>query len=136
MNAVDTNIIVYAFDSVYPEKRKICQRIVNDVFEGKQTVVVTNQILAEFVFVVTKKIEKPLTVGEARAVVGAIATSANWKVFNYTAETILKALELKLPFWDSIIVETLKENGVGGIITENTKDFSKCGIKVVNPFEE
>ncbi|MBI4140607.1 PIN domain-containing protein [Candidatus Woesearchaeota archaeon] len=134
MNAVDTNILVYAFDAAYPEKRNVCQRLVSAVFEGKLQAVVTNQILAEFVFVVMQKIENPLAVAEARAVVGAIMTSANWRVFNYTPETILKALEFRLPFWDSLIVETLKENGVGGIITENTKDFLNSGIKVVNPF--
>ena len=60
MIAIDTNILVYAFDTSYPEKREKCKKIIQDIFDGKQEGALTNQILAEFTNVVLKKIEKPL----------------------------------------------------------------------------
>lgn len=134
MNAVDTNILVYAFDTDYPQKQAICRKIVQDIFDGKDKGVVTNQILAEFASAVTKKIDKPLEWSRAQAIIGTILASSNWEVLNYSGETILKALESKIPFWDSLIVQTLKENNVTTIITENTKDFVESGIKAINPF--
>ena len=61
MIAIDTNLLVYAFDSSYPEKRKKCKELVLSVFEGEKKAAVTNQILAEFAFIVTQKIENPLS---------------------------------------------------------------------------
>ena len=135
MNAIDTNILVYAFDSAYPQKRSICQKIIENVFEGEDTAVVTNQIIAEFSFVVTKKIEKPLSITETKAIIGAILTSANWKVLSYTSNTVLHALESKQPFWDALIAQTLREQNIQSIITENAKDFSGSGIAAKNPFD-
>ena len=56
----------------------------------------------------------------------------------YNERTILKALsikeEFKIPFWDSLIIATMKENGIYHIYTENIKDFNIFGIKAINPF--
>jgi len=136
MNAIDTNILVYAFDSAYPSKRKICQEILSRIFEGKERAVVTNQILAEFAVTVMEKIEKPLSQPETTAIVGAILTSANWKILNYTGSTILHAITSQQPFWDAVIAQTLKEHNINVILTENTKDFAKSGITTVNPLTE
>jgi len=133
MIGLDTNILVYAFDKAYPKKREICKKIINDIFNGKKVGAVTNQILAEFASAVTKKIEKPLKKDDAIAIIGAIYFSENWKVFNYSGKTVLEALRLNKPFWDSLIIETLKENNVQEIVTENSKDFENNGLKVFNP---
>ncbi len=134
MIAIDTNILVYAFDIAYPEKRAVCQKIISDIFEGKMQGVVTNQILAEFAAATMRKIEKPLSSSEVQAVIGTIITSANWKVFNYTGKTVMNALFSKQPFWDALIAETLHENQVSSLITENTKDFATHKVKTENPF--
>ena len=135
MNAIDTNILVYAVDSAYPEKKKVCEKLVSSIFEGKQMAAVTNQILAEFVWVATRKMQNPLSREDAALFVNAVMSSIYWKVLNYTGDTVCKALDSSVVFWDGLIIETLKENGVRGIITENTRDFSGQGIIVHNPFE-
>ena len=134
MIAIDTNILVYAFDAAYPEKREIAKKIVTDIFSGKKEGVLTNQILAEFSVVVTKKVERPLSKEETQSIIGAILSSQNWKVFNYTGETVLRALKQNKPFWDALIVETLKEHNISKIITENVKHFEQSGVSVMNPF--
>ncbi len=41
------------------------------------------------------------------------------------------------PFWDALIAETMLENGVSTIYTENEKDFKKMrGINAINPFKQ
>lgn len=134
MIALDTNILVYAFDNAYPEKRDVCKKLVSNIFMGKQKGVVTNQILAEFSAVVTRKMERPLTKDEARSIVGAILSSENWIVFDYNGETVLCALNATKPFWDALIIETLKQHGISKIVTENTRHFEGSGITVINPF--
>ncbi len=136
MIGIDTNILVYAFDTTYKEKRAVCKEIVEKIFEGKQKGAITNQILAEFVNVVTRKIEKPLPEETAKAIIGAVITSENWEIYNYTGETILNSLPSRGPFWDFLIAQTFKENNVNMIITENTKDFKEFDIKTVNPFKD
>ncbi len=135
MDAIDTNILVYAFDTAYPKKREMCKKIITDIFAGKTHGVVTNQILAEFSFAVTTKIEKPLSKKDAASIVGSILSSENWKVIGYTGETVLHALNSPQPFWDALIAQTLKANNVKKIITENVKDF-EGSLQVNNPFTE
>lgn len=136
MIAIDTNILVYAFDLAYKEKMEISKKIVEEIFSGKRKAVVTNQILAEFCHIITKKIENPLSKEDAQAIVGAILSSENWEIYSYNENTLLNALKSKDNFWDSIIAQTLKENNINEIITENTKDFLNSGIKAVNPFQK
>lgn len=132
MNAIDTNILVYAFDSAYPEKQKICKEIILDIFKGKNQAAVTNQILAEFAAIVTKKIEKPMQRSDASAIIEAILSSSNWHVLNYTEKTVLNALQSREHFWDALIAQTLREHNIQAIVTENGKHFTS--IEVIEPF--
>ena len=132
MKGIDTNLLVYAFDNAYPKKRNICKKIIEDCFSGKEELAVTNQILAEFSLIITKKIEKPLSSKEAKAILSSIVQSENWKVFNYTEHEVIGATG-KERFWDSLIALTLKRNGVDTLLTENVKDFKEGGITINNP---
>ncbi|MFH1409437.1 MAG: PIN domain-containing protein [Nanoarchaeota archaeon] len=135
MIAVDTNILVYAFDDAYPKKNEVCRRILMDVFGGKLRGAVTCQVLAEFATAVTRKIERPISKNEAFTLIEAIQASDNWTVFPYSANTVLAALQSTNHFWDALIAETLNENHVSEILTENVKDFQGMGLKVKNPFK-
>ena len=132
MDAIDTNILVYAFDLGYPKKREVCGKIISGIFSGNKSAAITNQILAEFSFIVTAKIEKPLSKKDAAAIVGSILSSSNWNVINYTGDNVLNALNSAEPFWDALIIQTLKANNVSRIITENAKDF-KNSLEAINP---
>ncbi|HIH42695.1 TPA: PIN domain-containing protein [Candidatus Woesearchaeota archaeon] len=135
MTAIDTNILIYAISNEYPHKKEIAQKLIKEIFEGRKTGVVTNQILAEFARVALYKLEKPLSKEQVQAIIGSILTSANWSVFNYNGKTVLHTVQsASESFWDSLIAETLKENKVENIITENTKDFAATGLKTLNPF--
>jgi len=134
---IDTNILVYAFDESEKQKRAIAKKIVSDITTGEMEATVSNQVLAEFFIVVTTKIEKPISAANAKIIVDGIIESLHWRKINYTSKTVSKAIEASITgknhFWDTLIKETMLENGVYAIMTENTKDFKSGQIKAINP---
>jgi predicted nucleic acid-binding protein len=136
----DTNILVYAYDVSDPEKREKCKRLVEEVFSGERLGVVSNQILGELFVVLTEEIRNPLSAEEAGLIVDGIIESKNWAKVNYNSETVKRAIEtskkLNIHFWDTVIGETMLENNIFVIFTENEKDFNKIPkIKVINPLK-
>ncbi len=136
----DSIILVYAYDSSEGKKHEICKKMVETVFSGESQGTVSNQILAELYNVLTRETRVNIAPEEARDIIKDIILSKKWAKINYTQDTLLKAITsssvYKTPFWDSLIAETAKENGILTIITENKKDFKPItGIKVINPFE-
>ncbi len=136
---VDTNILVYAFDVSEKQKRQIAKNIVEDITKGRKKGVISNQILGELFIVLTNKITNPLNEENAQIIVNGIIDSVNWKKVNYTTSTIHQAMDTvikeKRPFWDTIITETMLENKIYVILTENTKDFKSKNITAHNPFK-
>ena len=136
---VDTNILVYAFDKTEKQKHKIAQEIIKGVTLGEIKGVVSSQVLGELFEALAKKLEHPIEKNTAQLIINGLIDSGHWKKINYTQTTVSKAINAsiteKKPFWDSLIAETMLENGVFIILTENTKDFSINPIKPINPFK-
>ena len=133
----DTNILYYTFDETEPEKRKISEKLIEKVFNQEIVGVISNQILGEL-FNSSPKLEIPLD--KIKIFVKYLINSEKWYKINYTQYTIEHAMnnfeKSKAPFWDLLIGETMKENGIIEIVTENEKDFESIpGIKVTNPFK-
>lgn len=133
----DTNIICYAFDLAEPAKRKVCERLLYKVFTGEISGVVSNQVLGEVFSASVTKMRMPAD--KVAVVVKALILSEKWEKIDYTTRTVDRALDgygsAGSHFWDLLIAETMKENGVARIITENEKDFGGIpGIRVTNPF--
>ncbi len=134
----DANILCHAFNEAEPAKRRVCEKLVEDVFDRKIRGVVSNQILIEFFNASTRKLGFP--VEKSKKIVKSFIVSERWHKINYSHNTITRAIDnseiLDVPFLDLLIIETMKENGIAEIITENEKDFSKIpGIRVTNPFK-
>lgn len=128
-HAVDTNILIYAFDAHDARKNKIASRILREAFNAERTLVVTNQILAEFVSVARTKLSPNLTTEEITRFLRSVKASNNWEILDYTTEEVINAAEKGKNFWDSLIEETMKEKAP--LLTENTKHFT---MKTMNPF--
>ena len=136
----DTNIIIYAYDPSEPVKQSRCANLLEKVYEKEITGVVSNQILGEVFKGLIENIEKPISIENAELIIKNIIESDAWMKINYDHETVEKAIITtklsRTPFWDTVIAETMKENGITKIYTENEKDFRKIsGIKVINPFK-
>ncbi len=139
--AVDTNILVYAFDRTNPHKQEIGKAILEKCWKREKNLVISSQNLAEFFIVVTKKIPSPISVGDAKQIIRDINDFTQWQVCNYNGKTVERAIEIqertKKHFWDALLAATLIQNGIYHIFTENTSDFKDIeGITACNPFKE
>lgn len=132
----DTNILFYAYDLSEPGKREVCKTLVGKVFNGETKGFISNQILVELYNALTRKLG--VNTDTANLIVESFLASTNWLKISYNHSTIKSALRTSkafgVPFPDSLIAETMKENGMGSIITENERDFTRIsGIYVKNP---
>lgn len=135
---IDTNIFVYAYDTVDAVKHEISKEIVKRAWE--KGAIITLQNLCEFFVVITKKVERPVSRKQAREIIEDIIDSKEWIIIDRTEESLKKAMKLTqengIHFWDALIAASMMEYGIKEIITENEKDFSLIKtIKSINPFK-
>ncbi len=133
----DTNVLCYAYDLSEPEKREVCMIFVKKVFSGEVKGVISNQILVELFNALTRRLG--VKTDTAKIIVESYVTSPKWLKISYNHLTVKTALSIskiyKTPFLDTLIAETMKENGIIKIMTENEKDFIRIpGIAISSPF--
>ncbi len=135
---IDTNVLVYAFDSGSGRKHPVAKDLLGNVWTGKERVAVSTQNLAEFSVIVREKVENPLPASEVMAFLSLVIRSRNWQVVGYQGTTIIRAHEISdayhLHFWDSLLVATMEENALRTIITEDMHFKKVPGISMRNPF--
>ncbi|MEK6982619.1 MAG: PIN domain-containing protein [Candidatus Micrarchaeota archaeon] len=137
---LDSNILVYAFDTSEGDKHKKAKILLNDCIEGKQSFSVSFQNISEFYNIVTTKIQKPLPLEEASRICEKIFVLNSFRKIIPTSKSLLLAMtinkEYGIHYWDALIAADMIENGVHEIYTENLADFKKVPlIKATNPFE-
>jgi len=136
---IDSNILVYAFDTSDVKKYNDADSFLLSAIESRNAVL-SVQNLAEFYVNITraKKGVKGLTQEFAGEVVQRFTEA--FPIISYDGKTVLDAIVLQMDcgihFWDALLASTMLANNIRVIYTENTKDFSKVsGIKAKNPFE-
>ena len=135
---IDTNILVYAYDTSEGDKHEVSKDLLKQIWKAGRGVVCL-QNLMEFFFVITKKVENPIDVTEAKTIVEDFLKSDNWIIIDRDEGTFLNAIDFvsehRIPLWDAVIAACMKENDITEIITENKKDFDRIpNIKVSMPF--
>lgn len=134
---VDTNILVYAYDSSQGKKHKKAKEIVQKMWlDGG---VITLQNLQEFFVVVTKKVRNKISMKEAREIIEGFVLSQKWLILEPSIITFLKGMDIhikfEVAFWDAQIIAVALANGISKIISED-RDFAKTkNIKAINPFK-
>jgi len=135
---IDTNILVYAYDTSEGIKHEVSKNLLIQVWETGGGIVCL-QNLMEFFVVITQKVENPIDVAEAKTIVEDILKSDNWRIIDRDEDTFLSAIDIvskhKVHLWDAVIGACMKENEITEIVTENKKDFEKIpDIKVIVSF--
>jgi predicted nucleic acid-binding protein len=135
---IDTNILVYAYEGGNSLKKRASQRLLNDIFNGKKLLAVSNQIISEFISASVKK--GKLNINLAKEIAKDILDFDRFVKLEYSSKTAISAAEISskynMPFWDSLIAATMLENNIFNIFTENAKDFKIPIINAINPFAE
>jgi predicted nucleic acid-binding protein len=131
----DTNILVYAYDSHFLDKQQKAQNIVlSAVREGNG--VLSTQVLGEFFMVVTKKIDKPLSVSDARDIIKYMGRMKVQEIDVLIVERALDTLErYKISYWDALIIAAAERAQCKRILSEDLNAGQMYhGIEITNPF--
>jgi len=132
---IDTNIWVYAYDNHLPDKQQKAQNIVlSGVREGNG--VLSTQVLGEFFMVVTKKINKPLSVSDARGIIKYMGRMKVQEIDVLIVERALDTLErYKISYWDALIIAAAERARCKRILSEDLNAGQIYhGIEITNPF--
>ena len=129
---LDTNVLVYAFDSADEAKR---ERALTVLAEHPDAVIST-QVLLEWFTIVTRKLTPPMPVVDA---VTALESLAKLDVVPADADLAVRSArtsaEAQLSIWDSMVIEAAAIAGCKTILTEDLNDGQTIrGVQVVNPF--
>jgi predicted nucleic acid-binding protein len=134
---VDTNILIYAYDVDAGAKHATAADVLRRLWHDGYGVLST-QVLQEFYVNATAKIPKPITPGEARAVISRYLA---WPVEANTADAVISASEIqerhRLSFWDALIIVAAVKAGAVTLLSEDLNHGQVIeGVKIVNPFLE
>lgn len=133
---VDTNVLVYAYDTSAGPKRRTAQEILAGLWESGLGVVST-QVLQEFFVTVTRKLPKAMKPDAARDVVNDLM---KWELVAIEGPMILNAIDLHrghgYSFWDSLIIVAAAKAGCPLLLSEDlASGHSIVGVTISNPFE-
>ncbi len=132
---IDTNILVYLFDADSAEKQKRSREIIADE-DTISRIVISTQVLQEFYVAVTRKLAVPLDATHAER---AVTDLSSLPVVQVDVSMILSAIKtsrnVKLSFWDSLIIESAISAGAKSLYSEDLQDGQKIGeLQVINPY--
>lgn len=139
MNAkifIDTNILIYAFDSSEQEKQIIAQNLLNkDGISGK--IALSTQVLQEFFVIATRKLKNPLSIDDASKTIQFFSV---YPLVQINPKLILKAIERhqkeSFSFWDALIVEAALQAKCKILLSEDMQNERQIGkLKILNPFD-
>ena len=133
---VDTNVLVYLYDRQAPDKQAQALAVVDHLAQ-EQLGMVSTQVLAEFFWVVTRKLADPLSMAEAIASVNRYLDT--WAVMDVTANVVLEACRgvqtYQLSYWDAQIWAVAYLHQVPVILSEDFQDQQLVeGVRFLNPF--
>ncbi|MDH7512712.1 MAG: PIN domain-containing protein [Clostridiales bacterium] len=132
---VDTNVIVYSYDSTAGEKHSKAKKIMTDLWRSGGGLVST-QVLQELYVTLTRKIPRPLKSAEAGEIIEDMLT---WDIVVNDGESILQAISLetreKVSFWDALVVVAAMRGGAETLLSEDLPAGRTLeGVRVLNPF--
>jgi len=132
---LDTNVIVYAYDTSAGIKHEAAGTIMVDLWDSGLGLVST-QVLQEFYVTVTGKIPNPLDAGCAGEIISDLL---KWDTVVNDGETILDAIGIQsehgFSFWDAMIIAAAVKGDANLLYTEDLTDGQRIkGVEIRNPF--
>ncbi len=135
MDFVDTNVVIYAYDSSAGERHERARELVGRLGRDR-TGAISVQVLQELYVTLVRKIAAPLAPRQARERLRAIS---RWPVHAPLAADVLAAAVLsedhRISFWDAMILHSASELGCARLWSEDLNDGQQiAGVIVANPF--
>lgn len=132
--ALDTNVLVYAFDEDAGAKQERGRRIVSEA-AGLERCALSVQSLGEFYVAARRRTRLPST----ELIPAARDFSSVFTIIDVTiadAQSALDAVTLgRLSYWDALLIATVARAGCTTLLSEDMQDgFTFGGITISNPF--
>lgn len=133
MNAVDTNILIYARDPRDPAKQATADALLSSLTDG----VLLWQVACEYV-AAARKLER-FGLNRAQALADVADMCAAWQTLLPTWAVMDRAATLlarySLSSWGALLIAACLEGGIGRLYSEDFDASVQAeGIEVVNPF--
>lgn len=138
MNAVDTNVLIYAVDSTEPQKSQAALDWIRRATAGSVALIVPWQVAVEFLACLRRwEAAGRITRADTELFLNRFVLSL--PIVHPTKATLSSALELSKRFslshWDSLLVAACAEAGVTTLFSEDLSHGAKYdNVKVLNPF--
>ena len=132
---VDTNVLVYAFDSTDPTRHRAAEQLLSRLMDDDRLRLST-QVFQEFYVTMTRKARPPWSPDRTLAKLDDFAA---WPVIAadlpLVREAVLLSRDAVLSFWDALIVTAAARSGARTLYTEDLNHGQILrGVRVVNPF--
>lgn len=134
---LDTNLLVYAYDTRNSQKQIIAQDwIKKSIRMGRG--VLSAQVLSEFYIVVTQRIKNFLSLTEAKKIIGLFD---RLEVVEIDRPLVHHSIEIhqqyQISYWDAMIIAAAERAGCSIVLSEDLNDGQKYnGITARNPFRQ
>ena len=132
---VDTNILVYAYDTHAGEKRLMASSLLDELWTN-HTGCLSIQVLQEFYATITRKVKNPLDSVNAAQIITDLSA---WKIHSPTPQDVITAIEIhqrfQINFWDAMILQSAQSLGCEIVWSEDLNpDQIYNNVVVSNPF--
>jgi predicted nucleic acid-binding protein len=135
---VDTNVLAYAYDPRDPDRQARATACLRRLAASRRGAL-SAQVLGEFFWVATRRLDPPLTAEQAERSITNYARS--WPVYPITNQAVLEAVravrQYQFAYRDALIWATAKLNGVLSILTEEQPSSSLIeGVRFIDPLDQ
>jgi predicted nucleic acid-binding protein len=135
---IDTNVLVYSYDTDEPLKRGQAQGIVSRLAHTGR-VALTTQVLGEHHWVIRRRFATRFTAEEAAEQTTAL--SRTFPVYDTTLKVVLEALRgtvrYQMPYYDAQIWAVARVNKIPLVLSEDFSDGAVIeGVRFANPFAD
>ncbi len=133
---LDTNVLVYTRDTSCPDKASRAATVIEELSAIEEAAVST-QVLAEYLWVVTRRIPQPLSLSAAINEVQRFqrlltVVSSSIDIFNLALDLMATH---RMTIWDAQIAAAASSCGASVVLTEDIQSQPIIhGVRYVNPF--
>ena len=132
---VDTNLLVYAYDSSAGKKWKTSLEVLSLLWTHR-TGVLSTQVIQELFVSLTQKVKNPILPETAKEIISDLL---RWPVVVNDGGNILRAVDLQIKyhfsFWDSLILQAAITSKSEFLLSEDFQDGQVIeSVTILNPF--
>ena len=133
---LDTNVLVYSFDSSAPAKQQIARQLIETALSS-QMGLISSQVVQEFLNVAQRKFDRPMSVSEARNYLNGVLLPLchHFSSIDLYDKALMLREETGYSFYDALIVTAAIEMGCKTLLSEDLQDGRIIhNVTILNPF--